>query len=484
MKRGRQILVIAGLLFPAAIATAAAQSEISGLLQSLHGVQDDIARGDLTAVTLQTELIDRLRDALESPLSQSKDAAEWETVAIGYALDGANPQIVRRLLATIGAKSKLHDLALAVSEYSIGNMKEAISAFETIDAKTLDPRLAPYVALAEGTAYLEIDAKKAVEKFERAVLLGSGTLVEEVAVRRLAILGLKSKDAGQFERAATLYVRRYNSSPFAGQFFAVLAKGGVAVLDDKKALKLADLVGIYLKGKHIPVLLNFAEQFAIKGKLDQVKYLSDIYFETSEIKNPPLADRLALYKILAAKEDTIDESRLNVVKAIDPNNLTKDEVVLWRKATDALETVLKPLIEHSENEKVAQVRELYTPKKPDAEAASEDGHTAPADAETGKVAPEGKVPPENQPVAQAETGDAAVNPASEQPKPAEASQPDAASAPPEPTAEAKAANAEGEPAAGEKPAPADPLMGDIEATTAKADDALKAVDAMLKDSKL
>lgn len=440
MKQLLLLLSIANAIQGLSEATGAERSDAGGLLQALHNVQDDIARGDLSALPVQTELIERLRDTLGNPLNKSRDTAEWETVAVGYALDGAKPNMVRRLLGTIGDESSLHQLALAVNEYSINNMKEAALAFDAVDLNALDPRLAPYVALAMGTANLESDVKKAIRSFEQAILLAPGTLIEEVALRRLAILSVTVHDAALFKRSTNLYVRRYSASPFAAQFQSVLVEG-ILLLDDQNARDLADLIGSQPSPKRTLILLSFSEKFAVNGKLEIVKYISEKYFSGRIVKDDAIADRVALYKTISDSKTRADVHLQDTLRAIDTNFLTAGEVKLWSKAMNAFDVILKPLEAESQDSNLEKAKELYQARKLETAVS---GQAEPADNAT--TMPEAPL--------------AAVHPSA---------------------VGAAVETSAAEPA---KLAPKDSLLDEIELSATKASDMLKSIDKLIKDSKL
>jgi chemotaxis protein MotC len=359
MKAVRIFIVLMWL--PTGSSFAAEGYEVSGFLHALYGVQDEIARGDLSALSLQKELADRLRDSLENPLSKAKDQVEWATVAIGYSLDGANPQVARRLLARVDATNPLHPLALAVSEYTTGNMKEAARLFELVHLDRIDPRIAPYVALATGTANLEVDAKKTIRSFEQAALLGPGTLVEEVALRRLAALAASKGDTALFQRSVNLYIRRYHSSPFAGQFFALLAEKTPSLLDEQKTNDLVELIAAQLPRTYIPVLLALAESHAIAGKLGTIKFIVDTYFSKAAGMGGAAADKIKLYQVISAPVSSYDDHTLETVIGINAASLSAHETVLLGKAINMLEGILEPL-SASVEDKAKAAKKIFQPK--------------------------------------------------------------------------------------------------------------------------
>jgi chemotaxis protein MotC len=442
-----------------------ASVDVSGLLHTLHKVQDEIARGDLSALSIQTELTDRLKEGLESPLGDKSNKIEWATVAIGYSLDGANPQVARRLLARIDPTNPLHELAQAVSEYSTGNMKEAARLFDRVDLDRLDPRLAPYVALATGTANLKIDENKTLANFERAVLLGPGTLVEEVALRRLVMIGASKRDAALFQRAVNLYLRRYYSSPFARELFALLIQNASSLLDEQKTRDITALIVAQFPQSYTPVLLSLAETNAEAGKLDIVKFILDTYFAKSIEVGDVASQRIKLYQIISAPASEYNQNTLDAAKGIDPTALSTTEKILLAKAKAEIEGVLKPLTAIVDDRSQA-ANAFYQPK---AEA-------IPVDTKEG--APPIPIPPtalgQSQPD-KALVG-AEVKTKTDPLPPASSVQATSGNAVPNPKVELDAATLPKSP-------PNDPVFGEIDAVSEQTKIKLQAVDDLLKDVK-
>lgn len=371
----------------ASLAASPDGNDVSGLLRILHSVQDEIARGDLSALSLQTELSGRLASALESPLSKAKNEADWAAVVIGYALDGASPQLARRLLATIDRQNPHYELARAVSDYTAGDMKAAAESFSRIDLNKVDPRLAPYAALAMGTALIETDRAGAISAFNKAVSHGPGTLVEEVALRRLAGLSVSAQDVSGFVRAANLYIRRYASSPFAGQFFAVLAEEMPRILSEEQSKAVMTLAAAQMPQTHIPVLLAMSEHNAMAGKLSLVRFAADNFLGKAKGMAGAGGQKYELYDVISGPAEKLDNTMLERVSRIDPALLSQNEQVLLAKTKSALQDILKPLSE-VRGDKSETAGQLYKAAAKSGLQASiaQEPHDGPAGA--GATAPE------------------------------------------------------------------------------------------------
>ncbi|MFZ1773246.1 MAG: hypothetical protein WAT78_04720 [Rhizobiaceae bacterium] len=453
MKSAR--LILAFLWLQAGTALAAPENlDVTDLLRSMHNVQDEIARGDMTALSLQTELANRLKEALENPLGRARDEIEWAVIAIGYALDGANPQVTRRLLARIDVSNPMHELAKAVSEYSTGNMLAAAELFALINLERIDPRLQPYVALAAGTSNLAHDQDKTVHYFEQAALLGPGTLVEEVALRRLVTIAVSKQNANLFRRAANLYIRRYHSSPFAGQFFASVTEEAPSLMDESQMEELVKLIAAQLPKTFVPVLLSLAESNAVRGRLGTVRFIMETYLANVGNTGRLASDKIKLFEVLSAPISRYNKQTLDAVSAIDDVGLTTNERLLLTKLKTTIQQILEPLTDRN-NDRAQTVSELYQPKAEPhpSEGATDSGGNA-------DLATEGEMDESEKP-----TESKGAEPSAE---------PAAAKA--APTLEVPLTEK-----AGEDAKATDPVVEEINAASEKTKKTLEAVDNLLKE---
>ncbi len=345
-------------------AEALEKPEYSNLLSALYSVQDDIARGDTGAISIQKEIMERLRVSLEVSFARSINDIEWQTAALGFALDGASAQVAANLMRTFDGSLVGQPIYNAVAAYSSNKLELAAREFATVDYEAIDSRLAPFVALAHGTADLEIDAPRAARSFERAIQLAPGTLIEEVALRRLAILGIKLGDASIFKRVTNLYLRRYSSSTFSSQFFGILAEGAPLLLDEQEAGRLIDLSANLPQRKRIPLLLSLAESHAAAGEVEVVKNLVDKHFRKDIPEGVAWDQRIRFYRLIAGGSEMPASARLANLKAIMPKQLTAKERILLSIAVSNLDAVLKPLALTKLGDDVSGAARLYDVQEP------------------------------------------------------------------------------------------------------------------------
>jgi chemotaxis protein MotC len=147
--------------------------------------------------------------------------------------------------------------------------------------QSLPVDIAAQVELARGVLLAEIDAPAAVNAFVAARLAAPGSMVEEAALRREALLSLN--DIPHFTALLKTYLRRFGASPFAAAFISQVAfRVGAAppefqdqistVLDEVLAqARLTDrqvffgiLARTSLTGGHAP-MIKFATERALQA---------------------------------------------------------------------------------------------------------------------------------------------------------------------------------------------------------------------------
>ena len=187
-------------------------------VRSLTIIQNSLAMGQASSLGVQTMLIreigQRFRDAPADVWSQPGNA----TAAIKYLLSGGNPEFAKNPAFRKAVPEDQHALLDATISYAEGRLVDARERFAAIKARELDPTVAGHVALVKGVLAASRDPIKARQYLEEARLLGSGTLVEEAALRRqVGMVTLEGHSKG-FRILAETYIRHFQASVYAGAF--------------------------------------------------------------------------------------------------------------------------------------------------------------------------------------------------------------------------------------------------------------------------
>jgi chemotaxis protein MotC len=362
----RAALFLAALLINSGAAPDELSVEPRQILASLQRVQDSVAAGDISALPAQRQLIAMVEESFAKQAGGGRAELPDVTSILVFALSGGDRRAASALISHIAEASPEHALALAVSAYVNGDAAAARTGFESVDPLTLDIRLAPYVALAKGTSNLGQNDSVARRQFDIARLLSPGTLIEEVALRRLMALHIKASDAPSFANASRQYALRYIGSPYGRQFADVFVDGCIA-LDLKLA---ADSIPAILEGAaddyKAALYLRLARQAAIAGRFELSAYASnEIMKEKEFLKGGRVAAQVRLYAAIAALSTGSGEDARGRLNGVDGRALPKDDAALLSMAKSLADAIMKPL-----------GRMAAAPKQPEPIAAGSDGAQA------------------------------------------------------------------------------------------------------------
>jgi chemotaxis protein MotC len=344
LKLGVALLFV--LTFFGGQATAQALREIRSGLAALHQIQDEIASGTPDGAQLQPVILERVTSLLERLSAKELAEHDYQLALAELGLSGGERARVARLLRQAAGTGSLQQLLPAVEAYLDRDMGKAAERFEQADAASQGgANLDHFVALAKGTSLLETDLQRAREAFEHAILLAPGTLVEEVALRRLAAIGLKQEDPELFVRCAAVYLRRYASSPYSGEFLSGYADGAVLVNNRDSMERLADIAILLPTERSRRLLANAIAGLLSKGKIDLAKVQISRLQEVKSGASGAMAARaeLELMEILAGINDSRIPDPLHRLLKLDGTLTTETAQRLLAVARHVAWNIHKPL---------------------------------------------------------------------------------------------------------------------------------------------
>lgn len=309
----------------------------AAMLSALHQVQDNFAYGDPIAAAAQTEILARLELELSKPVSDAEAVSDWEKTVIGFALSGGDAAASKDLLAKVDKQSRFFAVGQATELYASGDMGEAARRFAQIDPRSISGGLTPYVMLALGTASLDNDIETARRSFETVVLEAPGTLLEEVALRRLLALGLASGDETTFQRVSNLYLRRYFSSPFASQFIDSYVAGLIRFLTaDELSQALKIVAGLPSTNRHT-LISRLLTSCAIDGRLDMLRQITRGSSDSLMQQDESLKRKFNLYGLISNIKVLETPALLVAAKRDGFGSLDKSDSLMRDKAFHTLE---------------------------------------------------------------------------------------------------------------------------------------------------
>jgi chemotaxis protein MotC len=240
------------------------------LIRTLESVQDKIASGSRDAHLYQRELIAEIAKKLPRVTDEEWKQPRNSRGAIIYALSGGDPGVLAKLLSLSPVPCIDDNLVKGLLDYSQGRNPEALALLSKIDARTLDPRAGGHLALAQAMLVATDDPKRAIAYLDMARLLAPGTLVEEAALRREAIVAAGAEDLDKFKLLTSQYLRRYHKSFYAGDFirrFAVVMMTGKYAESPALFQELAETLDTLDKEQQKLVYSAIAEAGIVRGRV-------------------------------------------------------------------------------------------------------------------------------------------------------------------------------------------------------------------------
>ena len=158
--------------------------------------------------------------------------------------------------------------------------------------------IAAHIALVTGILLSRHKPELARKYLEDARLLGSGTLIEEAALRRQISVSVAINKFDSFRGVADTYARHYRDSVYLGVFRERFAQNVLAVLDkgNKARIKwLIDHIKRYNKDEQVAYSTLIAREAVLRGRPEIVAALTELGLD-GKPASADMAAQLALYK--------------------------------------------------------------------------------------------------------------------------------------------------------------------------------------------
>lgn len=334
------------LVTPPAVAqtTSASDKKPFELVRELQIFQDQSVLKSKNARAQQTDFIAKVATQLTN-----FDASAWADArngraAVIYVLSGGDPRVLSKLLgsgATLGVDDQLVKGALAYGER---RDTEATQLLDGVDVESLDRSVGGHVALVRALLVAKSGPRKAIALLDRARIIAPGTIVEEAALRRQAILAAKVGDLDAFEALSSQYFRRFAGSIFERSFERQFAKEVVSksyAADAKRLPKLEKLVRGLSEMQRRETCLAIAEEGIAVADVEIVRFAARI--AGLDPKAQPLdAMRMLLFEAAAVIVTPDHEQGRMALRLVDKSKLGAREEGLLYAATAVADEISRP----------------------------------------------------------------------------------------------------------------------------------------------
>lgn len=306
------------------------------LIRTLEMMQDRIAAGNRTAHVSQRSLMAEIEKKLLAMPDEVWQEPKNSRAAIIHALSGGNPRILETLLRLSPLPCVDENLIKGLLAYSRGISEAAKSWLAEIDPRSLAPRSAAHLALAQAMLIAAEQPSKAIYYLDLARILAPGTLLEEAALRRETVITALMEDFEKFEMLTSQYLRRFGNSVYAPEFtsrFAVAVATGRYVEDDAVLQGLLRTLDSLDSEKQRTAYLAIAQAAVVRGRVGLTRTTAAKLTELA--KNDTSLDMQArLYQAAAELvTDKYDEAAA-YLRSIDRRELSIRDRPLLEAALD------------------------------------------------------------------------------------------------------------------------------------------------------
>jgi chemotaxis protein MotC len=222
---------------------------------------------------------------------------------------------------------------------------DATEQLDAIDIDTLDRSIGGHVALVRALLIAKTDQQKAFALLGRARILAPGTIIEEAALRRQAILAAKMGNLDLFQQLSSQYFRRFGGSIFArsfGQQFAEEVAAKAYASDPKRLAKLESLLGQLPKAERGDTCLAIAEEGIAVANVELVRIAARL--AAIDVKaHPTDATRLMLFEAAAMIVTPDYEHGVMALRIIDKSKLSAREEALLHAALSVANEISRPV---------------------------------------------------------------------------------------------------------------------------------------------
>ena len=315
-RRTAKAVLAAALLGLPASAQASEPLRPVAEVRTLVRSQDGLAHGKRGSADVQRLMIGRISHVFRRAPPETWSDRANAIAAIKYLMSGGDPTFAENDAVLAAVPKPLQPLMLATLAYARGLPAKARRLFAAIDPRELDPALAGHAALIKSLLTFTANPKVAMEYLDDARLLGTGTLVEEAAIRRQLGVVVDRRDHDRFQRLTMRYVRKFQRSVYAAAFREHLATGLTHEsfeMNEARSAWLTSLLDHLDRSVRPTYCMAIAERGLVKGRAKLVKIAAS-RVEADAGANSGHGARARLFK---AAVEVVDRNGSNAVAELN-----------------------------------------------------------------------------------------------------------------------------------------------------------------------
>ena len=345
MMKSTYILACASLIVPLlcgpVVAEDAAAINPVEEIRTLSRIQNGLTNGQTSGLRVQHIVIRSIGHKFLSAPPEVWSSRQNADAAIRFLLSGGDPSFARIGAVQDALPESHRRLFAAALAFAEGGRSKARRLLVGVNARSLPPMIAGHIALVTGILLSRHKPELARKYLEDARLLGSGTLIEEAALRRQISVSVAIKKFDSFRGVADTYALHYRDSVYLGVFRERFSQNVLTVLDkgNKRRIRwLIDHIKRYNKDEQIAYSTLIAREAVLRGRPEVVAALAELGLD-GKPASADMAAQLVLYKSATSIFGKDPEEGANLLSTVEVERLEKNDAAIYRAATHLLQEI-------------------------------------------------------------------------------------------------------------------------------------------------
>lgn len=345
MMKSTHIVALAALVGPLLGSSVAAEDAATikpvDEIRTLSRIQNGLTNGQTSGLRVQHIVIRSIGHKFLSAPPEIWSERKNADAAIRFLLSGGDPSFAR-IGAVQDALPESHRRIFAAAlAFAEGGRTKARKLLVGVNPRSLPPMIAAHIALVTGILLSRQKPELARKYLEDARLLGSGTLIEEAALRRQISVSVAEKKFDSFRGVADTYARHYRDSVYLGVFRERFSQNVLAVVDkgNKTRIRwLIDHIQRYNKDEQVAYSTLIAREAVLRGRPEIVAALTELGLD-GKPASADMAAQLALYKSATSIFGKNPDEGAELLSLVDVERLERDDMAIYRAASRLLQQI-------------------------------------------------------------------------------------------------------------------------------------------------
>lgn len=318
-------IIYAWILLFLSLAHLACAQDLADSVRELNAAQNRMAIGRENAGTQTAAKFDAIEALIPTLEPEAWAQSRNLRAAIVYLLGGGAPEHLREIFDAgfiVGEEASLLEASLLNAEGD----ERAVERIAAYDPGQYPALLGGHLALVQGSALLDKDDTRAIDRLDLARLLMPNSLVEEAALRREIRALDPQNHLDKILSLVSTYVARYRGSPYVRHLIADLRTLLVSSKIDynpKIFSKFEQIIDIAPASERLDIYLALCRSSLSGGRLEEARHRLAKALPAAETRE--MRERLAAYQDLIARLDAPNQPGARVKESRSAASLTPED---------------------------------------------------------------------------------------------------------------------------------------------------------------